>query len=201
MRVKTYIYSWAVVFIVVAGYLFYCFVFDEPPGRLPPDGAGVSLHADAIVVLTGGRGRTDEGLTLLRKGAAGALILSGVNEDSGVDAIFLKRLTISERPKIILEKKSKSTYGNAVEVRRIMSEKGFKSMTLVTSDYHMKRAYYIFTKIMPPGMDITAKYPSAVYTETPARKKEFSALDALAISAGEFFKYYWHVFLFNCGLA
>jgi len=201
MNLRAWIFSAAVFIMAAAGYLFYSFAFGEGGLPRPTQLNGGYVKADAIVVLTGGRGRTDEGLALLRKGVGEVLILSGVNADSGVDAIFLKRLSASERAKIILEKRSKSTYGNAVEVRRIMTEKGLKSIALVTSDYHMKRAYYIFTKIMPPAVNITAKYPAPVYNETQARKSEFSWLDALVISGGEFFKYYWHVFLFNSGLA
>ncbi len=155
---------------------------------------GVYAKADAIVVLTGGKGRTDEGLMMLRKGGGEVLIVSGVNSDSVVDAIFSKRLSVEERAKIILEKRSRNTYGNAVEVRRIMSEKGFKTMVLVTSDYHMKRARYIFDNVMPPDISISIMPSQASgYRQSEPR--------GLPVTVGEFFKYYWHVFLFNFGFA
>lgn len=192
MNLRSWILSVAVVLMAAAGYLFYCFVFGEMPK--PAQAKGISGKADAIVVLTGGRGRTNEGLAMLRKGAGEVLILSGVNADSGVDAIFMKRLSASERPKIILEKVSKSTYGNAVEVRRIMSERGFKSMALVTSDYHMKRADYIFGNVMPPDISISlVPYQSSGYQQSEPR--------GLMVTVVEFFKYYWYVILFNCGFA
>ena len=89
MNLRAYIFSCAVIFTAAAGYLFYSFAFGELPQGTPFG------KADAIVVLTGGKGRTDEGLALLRKGAGEVLILSGVNADSDVDAIFLKRLSPS----------------------------------------------------------------------------------------------------------
>ena len=75
-----------------------------------------------------------------------------------------------------------------------MSEKGFRSMALVTSDYHMKRAHYIFGNIMPPDISISLMPSQASgYQQTEPR--------GLMVSSGEFFKYCWYVFLFNSGFA
>lgn len=144
--------------------------------------------ADAIVVLTGGKGRTDEGLTLLRKGKAQVLILSGVHEDADHDAIFLNRINKVERSRIVLEKRSRSTYENAVEVKRLMEEKGLKSMVLITSGYHIKRADFIFRHIMPPDIRIEAY---SVSTPNFDDKKWWSGR-GLGILAAEFLKYYWY---------
>jgi len=148
-----------------------------------------SAGADAIVVLTGGRGRTDEGLVLLRKGKAKLLILSGVHRDSDLDSIFLKRLNSVERGKIVLEKRSGSTYENALEVRKLMLEKGFSSMVLITSGYHIKRAHYTFTKVMPEGVRIEAYSVSSPNFDESRWWKGGS----LGLLAAEFVKYYWYM--------
>ncbi len=152
-----------------------------------------AYRADAIVVLTGGKGRARVGLNLLRKGSAGLLIISGVNRDADLDSIFLNQISGPERVNIILEKRSRSTYENAVEVRRLMEERGLKSMLLITSVYHMKRAAYVFSKVMPPEIKV-ATY--SVKTTSFDEKKWWFG-NSLAILTVEFIKYYWYVIRFS----
>ncbi|MBI5599167.1 MAG: YdcF family protein [Deltaproteobacteria bacterium] len=149
--------------------------------------------ADAIVVLTGGTGRMDVGLGLLRKRRGRVLMLSGVDRDADVDSIFLNRVSVAERLDIVLEKNSKSTYGNAVEVRRFMEVRRFKSMLLITSTYHMERALLIFRRVMPADTGIEP-YP----VESP----NFDAQRwwkgrGLAIAGAEFVKYCWYYLRFG----
>ncbi|HHL40027.1 MAG TPA: YdcF family protein, partial [Deltaproteobacteria bacterium] len=87
----------------------------------------------------------------------GVLIISGVHRDADIESIFLgisPPLTSMEKKSIILEKRSSSTVENAVEVRRIMEEFGLGSMVLITSNYHMRRAAYTFTTVMPEAVEI-----------------------------------------------
>lgn len=125
-------------------------------------GGAVSPSADAIVVLTGGKNRVQEGLLLLRSGRARFLILSGASGSAGLDAIFPRQLTPGERGKIVLERHSTSTYENAVEVGKLIKEGGLKSIILVTSVYHMKRAAFIFRRVLPSGVSIL---PHAVHSQ------------------------------------
>ncbi|MDP2690629.1 MAG: YdcF family protein [Deltaproteobacteria bacterium] len=144
--------------------------------------------ADVIVVLTGGRNRADEGLRLLREGRAGTLVLSGVHRDSGINSIFLNKTGRGERSKIILEKASSSTHENAIEVRRLAAERGYGSMILLTSGYHMKRAEFIFRSVMPPDFSIeTHSVSTPNYDE-----QRWWAGKGLAVLAPEFMKYYWY---------
>src|SRR3989304_2359836 len=144
--------------------------------------------ADAIVVLTGGRGRTAEGLSQLRKGKGGVLLLRGVPEYGDLDSIFLNRVNTVERTNIVLEKRSTSTYENAVEVRKILEERGLKSMVLITSGYHIKRAHYIFTNVMPPEIAVESY---SVTTPNFDTERWWSG-KSLGLLAIEFLKYYWY---------
>ena len=144
--------------------------------------------ADAIVVLTGGLNRADEGLRLLREGRAGVLILSGVHADAGADSIFLNRINDSERARIVLDKASSSTYENAVEVKKLVNERGYGSIILLTSAYHMKRADFVFRRIMPP--ELRMETHSVL---TPNYDKErWWAGGSLFVLVPEFLKYYWY---------
>lgn len=160
--------------------LFYAYASDTRAYR------AVETKADAIVVLTGGRGRAEEGLALLRKGASDLLILSGVHEDADLDSIFLGRVAEEERGSIILDKKSGSTYENALEVRRILTEKELDSMMLLTSVYHMKRAYYIFRRVTPNEISII---PYGIASPNYDELRWWSG-DSLLILLSEFVKYY-----------
>ena len=149
--------------------------------------------ADAIIVLTGGKGRVEEGLYLLRRGMAGLLIISGVNEDADVDSIYLKKLNEDEKLKIILEKRSKSTYENAIEVGRLLNAYNIRSLVLMTSLYHMKRAEYIFTRVLPPGVRIETY---GVSTPNFDETRWWSGNNLLLLTV-EFLKYYWYVAEFS----
>jgi len=105
---------------------------------------------DAIVVLTGGSGRLDEGLVLLKKGLAKKLFISGVYK--GVDMQSL--LEAYRQNPVDLNccvdiGHAENTISNALETKKWMQKQGYSSMRLVTSAYHMPRAVLEFNEAMP----------------------------------------------------
>lgn len=109
-------------------------------------------RTDAIVVLTGGSGRVATGLELLREGKADMLFISGVGKGLVVQDLlaFWNGLPDNiSKDKIMLGYAAQTTYGNAVETAQWMKQRHFKSLRLVTSDYHMPRALHEFEKQMP----------------------------------------------------
>ena len=185
MHARTYLLLVVFSFASIV-YVFGEFI-EELKGYHPED-----RRVDAIVVLSGGSGRADLGLELLRKGRGSVLVLSGVNRDADVDSIFLTELTEFERLSVILEKNSKSTFENAVEARRLLTEKKFHSMLLVTSPYHMKRAHYIFERLMPPDIEM-ALYP----VPSPEFKTDWWRGRGLFAAFVEFAKYNWYYLRFS----
>ena len=147
-------------------------------------------YADAIVVLTGGTGRVEEGLRLFREGRGGYLILSGVEETSTLDTIFPGRdlKAAVDTSRIILDIESRRTLDNALNVKKIVDNKGFKSLILVTSNYHMKRAFTIFSKTINSEVKLY---------RNPVRGPNFKDGDwfrdpiSLKLVTSEFFKYIW----------
>lgn len=193
MRKKVYITA-AVFFAFLAVWTTVRFVsFAAETRRLSGEQCS---EADAVVVLTGGRNRAEEGLKLLKNGSARILILSGVNKDADLDSIFLKMLSDAERANIILDKESTSTYRNAVEVRGIMTRLRLDSMLLLTSGYHMPRAEYIFRKIMPAEVKIL---PCTVATPNFDIERWWAG-DSLILLFAEFVKYYLFVAGFSLGV-
>ena len=121
---------------------------------LPPPTADMS-QTDAIVVLTGGSDRIPAALVLLQEGKAKRLFVSGVHR--GVDVYDLLRVDRNQTQKpdpslvsrIDLGDTAADTFGNSVESVAWMRANNFKSMRLVTADYHMRRALIEFRMEAP----------------------------------------------------
>jgi len=115
--------------------------------------------ADAIVVLTGGRGRVEEGLRLYRENNARWLFFIGVDRTVQKGDLLKRGEGQRDDNGIILEKVSRNTLENAFYARDLIVKKDIASITLITSRYHMKRATLIFRNLLPKDVAI---YPHPV---------------------------------------
>jgi uncharacterized SAM-binding protein YcdF (DUF218 family) len=107
--------------------------------------------ADGIVVLTGGASRVSDAMELLAAGYGKRLLISGVHPSSGVSDISR---SLPERQTyfnccVDLDRSAVNTRSNAAETRRWAHERGFKSLIVVTSNYHMPRAVLELSHAMP----------------------------------------------------
>jgi uncharacterized SAM-binding protein YcdF (DUF218 family) len=98
--------------------------------------------ADAIVVLTGGYQRIDLGVQLLADGAGQRLLISGVNPaTSGNHIRLLTRSTTGLFECCVdIGHDALDTAGNASETARWIKAHHYKSIILVTNNYHMPRS-------------------------------------------------------------
>lgn len=101
---------------------------------------------DAIIVLTGGKKRIDEGLRLLNAGLSDKLFISGVNPTTSLQDLLNGR---AARCCITLGYAAEDTIGNADEAREWASKHDVQSIRLVTSNYHMARAKLEFDRALP----------------------------------------------------
>lgn len=101
---------------------------------------------DAIIVVTGGKKRVEEGVSLLRKGLSGKLFISGVNPHTR-----LEDLPGGQNAPccITLGYRAEDTIGNADEVKGWAQANKIRSIRLVTSNYHMARAKLEFDRALP----------------------------------------------------
>ena len=107
-------------------------------------------RSDAIVVLTGGSLRVEQGIELLSRGLGEKLFVSGVAQ--GVDVkLLLKVFRESEDLSccISLGYEADNTAGNARETAAWMREQDLTSLRLVTAAYHMPRSLLEFRHAMP----------------------------------------------------
>jgi uncharacterized SAM-binding protein YcdF (DUF218 family) len=108
-------------------------------------------RADGIVVLTGGSSRVSDAMELLAAGYGLRLLISGVHPASGASDISR---SLSENQSLMnccvdLDRSAINTRSNASETRRWARERGFKSLIVVTSNYHMPRAIVELSHAMP----------------------------------------------------
>lgn len=136
-------------------------LYSVTPGQPAPQG---NAATDAIVVLTGGKGRIERGADLLQQKRGRRMLISGT--DPLVTKEDLARRIGGKRKLfdccVDLDATSVDTRANAEETRRWLLKHDFTSMRLVTSDYHMRRALYEFEKRLGEKVRIV---PDAVQTE------------------------------------
>lgn len=147
-----------------------------------------TLDANAIVILGGGayslnylsedtQNRTLTGYLVYKKThlpiiVSGGAVFGDVS-DAKAMANMLKELGVKQND-IIEENKSKDTRQNALFVAQICKTKGYKTIILVTSAYHMKRALSFFKQT---GLKIIP-YP-ADFKQTKGHYNAYSFLPAL----------------------
>lgn len=116
--------------------------------------------ADAIVVISGGETdlRVKEGVKLFQEKWAPILVMSGAARDMGEsNAEAMKRLAIKldvPADRILVEKEARNTLDNAKFTRELLASHNIKSIILVTSPYHQRRAYITFRYYLGTDMRI-----------------------------------------------
>lgn len=108
-------------------------------------------RTDAIVVVTGGSQRVGDAISLLGAERGARLLISGVNEKTSREE--LAKLNPTARELIAccvdLDYRARNTIGNAIEARRWVRQHDFRSLLIVTSNYHMPRTLAEFAHAMP----------------------------------------------------
>ena len=110
---------------------------------LPPLPAAPQ-KTDGIVVLTGGPGRIDRALERLEAGDAKRLLISGVAREvkpRELAAEYKRPVSLFDCC-IALGFEAEDTRSNATEVATWAQRRKYKSIRLVTTDWHMRRAEY-----------------------------------------------------------
>jgi uncharacterized SAM-binding protein YcdF (DUF218 family) len=109
---------------------------------LPNEEVELDRNADGIVVLTGGTSRITDALELLAAGRGKRLLITGVNPGTTTTDIARQFADYGKilRCCVDLDYSAINTLGNAVETRRWAIDRGFRSLIIVTSAYHMPRA-------------------------------------------------------------
>lgn len=123
------------ILVVAGGFLWFL-------DHVSPREIALSDKADGIVVLTGGASRIEDAMELLARGNGKRLLVSGVNPLTSDRAVARLRPEYATFLAccVDLDRTAVNTLTNATETRRWAKERGFKSLIVVTSNYHMPRA-------------------------------------------------------------
>lgn len=111
--------------------------------------------SDAIVVVSGGDNnkRIEKGVQLYKEGWAPVLMFSGAAAEGDVsNALAMKRIAIKKgvsAKDILIEEDSTTTVENAQFSAKILTDREYKSIILVTSPYHQRRTFQLFQKELP----------------------------------------------------
>lgn len=129
------------------GFVLFAVALPQPAGKTATDG---------VVVLTGGKGRVDRGLDALRGGWARRLLVSGVGHEVKPHefAVEYKVQPTLMACCVTLGYQAVDTRSNASETAEWIAREKIRSLRLVTSDWHMRRAAMELRRALPPGVTV-----------------------------------------------
>lgn len=130
------------VLLYAIGFVLFAFTLGKP--------APADSRTDAAVVLTGASGRIEHGIGVLRQGQARRLLIAGV-DPSVTKRDLAGRISGSAKALkccVDLGSESVDTRSNAEEAARWLSKHNFRSLRLITSDWHMRRASFEFRRVL-----------------------------------------------------
>ena len=145
-RLRAAIVALLVVVCALTAVGFLAFLSQLSEAEIRPD-----RRADGIVVLTGGSSRVSDAMELLAAGYGRRLLISGVHPSIAVSDISR---SLSEHQSFLnccvdLDRSAVNTRSNAAQTRLWVQERGFRSLIVVTSNYHMPRAIFELSHALP----------------------------------------------------
>jgi uncharacterized SAM-binding protein YcdF (DUF218 family) len=181
-RLRALVLAVLAIVFAAAGIGFLTFLSQLREVEARPD-----RKADGIVVLTGGSSRVSDGMELLASGYGKRLLISGVHPASAASDISR---ALSENQSFIrccvdLDHFAQNTQGNAEQARLWARERGFRSVIVVTSNYHMPRAIVEFSHAMPDVVLI----PYAVVGEKWRDEPWWASSTTMRLVLSEYLKY------------
>lgn len=144
-----------VLLLWALGFAVFAFTLPGPAGPRATDG---------IIVPTGGSGRIERGIELLENGRAERMLVSGVNrtvrpaelaEETGAGEELFACC-------IDLDQDSVDTRSNGEAAARWIARHDFRSVRLVTTDWHMPRARFEIARLVTDDIEIV---PDGVESE------------------------------------
>jgi uncharacterized SAM-binding protein YcdF (DUF218 family) len=126
-------------------------VLDEP-----------SAQSDALIVLGDDNYAADRAFRaaeLYREGVAPVVVASGrmLRQNAGIADLMehdLESFGVPATSIVKLKHRAQNTREEAVEASRLIQARGWKRITVVTSNYHARRARFIFERVLPTSVSL-----------------------------------------------
>ena len=111
----------------------------------------LEAQSDAIIIFRGTQKRIETGYDLANQGLATRIVLSPATDKQrqSCDRKYALKNTVVH----IIEDQANTTFQNALYISRIIKDQQLKTVTLVTSDYHMPRSLAML-RLLLAGKDI-----------------------------------------------
>ena len=139
----------SLVFLVwVIGFLWFVVALPQP--------ADEAVTTDAVIVPTGGPGRIARGLAVLDKALAKRMLVSGVDPEVKPGE-FAAEFNVSEANMaccVTLGFAAVDTRSNAAETAKWVAQNEVRSLRLVTTDWHMRRAAGELDRTLPASVTV-----------------------------------------------
>jgi uncharacterized SAM-binding protein YcdF (DUF218 family) len=139
----------SVVLVWLLGFLWFALFLPQPLG---------DWRTDGIVVFTGGPHRIDRALDLLQDGQAERLLISGVDADvrpQELAAEYRRPLALFTCC-VALGRQAVDTRSNGQELAAWVQRRGYRSIRLITTDWHMRRARFEVGRVLPPDVTVVS---------------------------------------------
>lgn len=136
------------VLVWVIGFLWFVVTLPRP--------AAEPVTTDAVIVPTGGPGRIARGLEVLNAGLADRMLVSGVDPEVRPQE-FAAQFGVSEREMaccVTLGFSAVDTRSNAAETAKWVAQNEVRSLRLVTTDWHMRRAAGELARTLPDHVTV-----------------------------------------------
>ena len=137
----------AILLLYLLGYAMFAVALPRPADE---------RTTDAIVVLTGGAKRIERGLDLMARNKAKRMLVSGVARTVRQEELAAQYRADDSLFQccVDLGRMAVDTRSNAEEVARWMDKHKFRSMRLVTTDWHMPRARFELSRRLGGGISV-----------------------------------------------
>lgn len=136
-----------VALLYAVGFLYFAIALPGPIGH---------ARTDAVLVPTGGPGRIARGLDVLRDGDAKRMFVSGVDPEVTPNE-FAREFDVRARELrccVTLGFLAVDTRSNAGEAAQWMRSNDVRTVRLVTTDWHMRRAAAELRHSIPPSVTV-----------------------------------------------
>lgn len=138
----------ALILLWVFGFVFFVLALPRPAG---PE------RTDGIVVPTGGPNRIGRGLALLADGQAQRMLISGVDRRvRAAELAATQNVPLALMDRVDLGHEAVDTRSNGSETARWIERRRIKSVRLVTTDWHMRRARFELEQAIGDGVPIVS---------------------------------------------
>lgn len=151
--------------IVFIGFLALLYAFRHPVMRLAGELWVVNespVQSDAIIVLGDDNyagDRAQHAAELYRMGLAPVVVASGraLRPYAGVSELIERDLESRGVPAasiVKFQQRAENTHEEAEALSGLITSRGWKRVLVVTSNYHTRRARFIFERVLPPGISV-----------------------------------------------